>query len=156
MQAPLTSLLTAMVGIVLVFFAVEKGTLLYEEYVMQALIIEKDGDFLRKCQTAEGYASMNHHPNFCEKIIATARVGAFWHAVNRVAGSLPLQEALQRAENVSWKVIAATAACFLIMPSFFIRYARMQQESLPYYARPPAECHRMPHESLQLYGKSVP
>ena len=73
MQAPVSSAFTVITAIVLAFFAAEKCTLLYEEYVMQAIIIEKDRDFLGKCQTPEGYASMNHHPNFCEKIIATAR-----------------------------------------------------------------------------------
>lgn len=135
MQAPLGSAFTVVATIILAFFAVEKCTLLYEEYVMQAIIIEKDKDFLEKCQTPEGYASMNHHPNFCEKILATARVGAFWHAVNRVAGSLPIEDVMQRLEQLSWKALALAAVCFLLMPSFCIRLSRSQQEALPYYAK---------------------
>ena len=46
MQAPVSSAFTVITAIVLAFFAAEKCTLLYEEYVMQAIIIEKDRDFL--------------------------------------------------------------------------------------------------------------
>jgi len=135
MRAPVTSAFTVVMTIFLLFFAVEKGTLLYEEYVMQALIIEKDADFFRKCETPEGYASMNHHPNFCEKIIATARVGAFWHAVNRVASSLPVEQAVAKLESLSWKVLATRAACFLLAPSLLIRQSRARQEAIPYFVK---------------------
>lgn len=127
------SLATVAVSIMLAFFAVDKLCLLREEYVMQAIMIEKDKDFLVKCQTAEGYANMNHHPNFCEKIIATARTGAFWHAVRKVAGSLPVDEAVHRLESVSWKVLLLLALAFLFVPSLFIRHSRSRQDAIPYY-----------------------
>lgn len=102
---------------------------------MQAIIIEKDRDFLAKCQTPEGYASMNHHPNFCEKILATARTGAFWHAVRKVAGSLPAEQAVHGLESLSWKACLAAAVAFLIMPSWIIRQSRSRHECIPYYIK---------------------
>ena len=63
-QSLLASIATVAVGILLSFFAVDNFCLLREEYVMKAIIIEKDREFLSKCQTPEGYANMNHHPNF--------------------------------------------------------------------------------------------
>lgn len=133
MQSILMTASTAVLCVIFAFFAVEKACMLREEYVMQAIIIEKDRDLLSKCETAEGYASMNHHPNFCEKILATARTGAFWHAVKRVASSLPTGEATAVFERVGWKLGLATAALFLIMPSLFIRQARSKQEYIPYH-----------------------
>lgn len=133
MQSILMTASTAVLCVVFVFFAVEKACLLREEYVMQAIIIEKDKDLLAKCETAAGYASMNHHPNFCEKILATARTGAFWHAVKRVASSLPTEEASAALERFGWKIGLAAAALFLIMPSLFIRQARIKQEYIPYH-----------------------
>jgi len=137
-QSLLASLATVATGILLAFFAVDKFCLLREEYVMQAIIIEKDRDFLSKCQTPEGYASMNHHPNFCEKIIATARTGAFWHAVRKVAGSLPVDEAVHKLESVSWKVLIVLALGFLFVPSLFIRHSRSRCDTIPYYCKAPA------------------
>lgn len=133
MHSIFVSAITATMCVFFAFFAVEKFCMLREEYVMQAIIIEKDRDLLSKCQTAEGYASMNHHPNFCEKILATARTGAFWHAVKRVASSLPAEEATMALERLGWKVGLAAAALFLIMPSVVIRQARSRQECIPYY-----------------------
>lgn len=135
MQSPIGSALTVGASIFLFFFAVEKFCMLREEYVMQAIIIEKDMDFLKKCETPQGYASMNHHPNFCEKIIATARTGAFWHAVKKVAGSLPVDQTVQRLENVSWKILLLAAVCFLFVPSLFIRQSRTRQDAIPYFSK---------------------
>jgi hypothetical protein len=138
-QSLLTSISTVAACILLAFFAVDKFCLLREEYVMQAIIIEKDKEFYSKCQTPEGYASMNHHPNFCEKIIATARTGAFWHAVRKVAGSLPIDEAVHRLESVSWKVLIVLALGFLFVPSLFIRHSRSKHDVIPYYYKPVVE-----------------
>lgn len=135
MQSLLASAATVTLGIVLCFFAVEKVCMLREEYVMQAIIIEKDRDFLAKCQTPEGYASMNHHPNFCEKILATARTGAFWHAVKKVASSLPAEQAAQSLDKLSWRALLAAGVAFLVMPSLFIRQSRSRHDFIPYYAK---------------------
>ncbi len=135
MQSLLVSTATVSMGIVLAFFAVDKACLLREEYLMQAIIIDKDRDFLAKCQTPEGYASMNHHPNFCEKILATARTGAFWHALRRVASSLPAEQVVQVFDRLGWKVFLAAALVFLVMPSWFIRQSRSRQDHIPYYAK---------------------
>jgi len=135
MQAPAATAFTITTCIFLSFFAVEKGTMLYEEYVMQALIIEKDFEFLQRCQTPEGYAKMNHHPNFCEKIITTARVGAFWHALNKVASSLPTKELVQLLENASWKFLAFCAALFILMPTFCISAVRTKNDQLPCFIK---------------------
>jgi hypothetical protein len=128
MQSPLSTAFTVVFCICVGFFAVEKGTMLYEEYVMQALIIRKDLDFLKKCKTAEGYASMNHHPNFCEKIIATAEVGAFWHAVRRVSGSLPFEEMMGVFQRLSWQFMAVLAVLTLVFPSLIISQWRSRQD----------------------------
>lgn len=133
MQSLLASAATVVMGIALAFFAVEKACALREEYVMQSIIIEKDRDFLEKCQTPEGYASMNHHPNFCEKILASARTGAFWHAVRVVAGSLQFDQALQVFERLSWKVAAFAALLFLLVPTLLIRQSRVRRDAIPYY-----------------------
>lgn len=135
MQAPVGPLLTVTLGIFLTFFAVEKLTLLYEEYVMQSIILGKDMKLLADCQTAEGYANLNHHPNLCENILARARVGAFWHALNRVAGSLPVREAIEKVENASWKILALLAVALLVVPSVFIKQSRARQEVIPYFAK---------------------
>ena len=148
-QSLLASFATVAVGILLAFFAVDKFCLLREEYVMQAIIIEKDKEFLSKCQTPEGYANMNHHPNFCEKIIATARTGAFWHAVRKVAGSLPVDEAVHKLESVSWKVLLVLALGFLFVPSLFIRHSRTRHDVIPHYYKPLADPH-------PLYCKQPP
>lgn len=131
----LASSASACVIVVFTFFAVEKMCLLREEYLMQSIIIEKDKDFLAKCQTPEGYANMNHHPNFCEKIIATARTGAFWHAVKKVASSLPLDQMGLNIEKIGWRVCLAGGLLFLIMPSIFLRNSRTNREFIPYYSK---------------------
>jgi hypothetical protein len=136
MQSPLSTAFTVTFAICLAFFAVSKGTMLYEEYIMQALIIEKDMDFLRKCRTSEGYASMNHHPNFCEKIIATAELGAFWHAVRKVSNSLPVEEAFVALQRTSWQLAAIAAVACLVFPSLFISQARSRQECVPLHYAP--------------------
>jgi hypothetical protein len=135
MQSLVASAATVAFGIALTFFAVEKFCLLREEYLMQAIIIEKDRDFLAKCETPEGYASMNHHPNFCEKILATARTGAFWHAVRKVASSLPAEQAAHFFERLGWRAAVACGLAFLIMPSLFIRQCRSRHDVIPYYAK---------------------
>jgi hypothetical protein len=135
MQSLLASAASAALCVVFAFFAVERACMLREEYLMQAIIIEKDRDFLSKCQTPEGYASMNHHPNFCEKILATARTGAFWHAVKRVAGSLPTEQATQSLERMGWKAGLVIAVLFLIMPSVFIKQARSRHDFIPYHCK---------------------
>lgn len=122
-------------GIVLCFFIVEKLCLLREEYLMQSIIIEKDRDFLAKCKTPEGYASMNHHPNFCEKILATAHTGAFWHAVRKVASSLPSDQLAQGAERIGWKLALAAGVAFIVMPSVFINHNRARQYHIPQYSK---------------------
>lgn len=135
MQAPITTAFSIALGIVVFFFAVEKGTMLYEEYVIQALIIEKDMELLQRCETAEGYAKMNHHANFCERIITTARVGAFWHALNKVAGSLPTHHIAQCIENTSWKVLLVLGLGFMFMPTLFISACRAKHDPMPYYVK---------------------
>jgi len=128
MNAPLSTAFTVVFCICLGFFAVEKGTMLYEEYIMQALIIEKDMEFLRKCKTPEGYASMNHHANFCEKIMATAELGAFWYAVKKVSSSLPFEEAFAAVHKVSWQLAATAAVLCLVFPTLVISQMRVRQD----------------------------
>jgi len=134
MQSPVASACTVVFVIATGFFATGKLCMLREEYLKQAIIIEKDWDFLQKCETAEGYANMNHHPNFCENIMATARIGAFWHAVNKVAGSLPFEDLLAGIQKVSWQLLAVLAVACLVFPSLVISQLRFKQERLPMHS----------------------
>lgn len=135
MRNPLATVTAVLLGVFLLFLTVEKGTMLYEEFVMQSLIIEKDRDLLQRCQTPEGYANMNHHPNFCEKIISAARVGAFWHALHRVSSSLPVRDVLSYAETVSWRACLCFTLLSILIALTYSVMPRGQAPIMPYYLK---------------------
>jgi hypothetical protein len=133
MQSPFSSACTVIFTLVISFFAVEKLCLLHEEYLVQSQIIEKDSWLRERCADPQTYSKINHHPGLCEKIETTARIGAVWHAINKVAGSLPIDEAFSSFHRASWQFMALLAVIILVFPSVIISHFRQRQDQLPVY-----------------------
>ena len=133
MQSPFSSACTILFTLIMSFFAVEKLCLLHEEYLVQSQIIEKDAWLRERCADPETYSKINHHPGLCEKIEATARIGATWHAINKVAGSLPFDEAVATLQRASWQIMALIAVAILVFPSVIISFFRQRQDHIPVY-----------------------
>ena len=131
MYLPFPAIFMSVFIVIMCFFFAQKACLLHEEYLLQSAIIEKDAWLRVQCSNPETYAKINHHPGLCEKIEATARVGAFWHALNKVACSLPFEEALGIFQRLSWQVALLVAILFVVFPSFVASHVRSRYDVLP-------------------------
>ena len=133
MYLPITSACTYLLTVCFLFFFIQKLCLLHEEYLLQSQLIEKDVWLRQQCSNPETYAKINHHPGLCEKIEATARVGAFWFALNKVVTSLPFEEVIHSLQRSSWQFFAIIALICLFFPSLCITHLRYRQDRLPLY-----------------------
>jgi hypothetical protein len=115
------------------FFALQKICVLHAAYELRRTRIEKETWLRAQCARPEFYTNMRYHTNLCEEVEATARIGAAWHALTEVAGSLPIPDLLQALHRLGWPLAAALALAFLLFPSAVIAQMRQRQERLPRY-----------------------
>ena len=133
MPSVLSNLGTVCVSVVVAFFVVQKVCALHAAYEIRRTRIEKEAWLRAQCARPEFYTNMRYHTNLCEEVEATARIGAAWHALTEVAGSLPIPDLLQAAHRLGWPLACALALAFLLFPSAIIAQMRHRQERLPRY-----------------------
>jgi hypothetical protein len=129
----LSSAATVACALVLAFFATDKLCLLHHSYQLQAAKIEKESWLRKQCSMPDFYSNMRYHTSICEEVESTARIGAMWHAVNEVAGSLPFEEILHAVQRASWPFLAVLAVVCLFFPSILIAQMRSRHDRLPVY-----------------------
>ena len=146
MPSILSNLVTVCTAIAVSFFVLHTVCALHSSYALRRTRIEKEGWLRAQCAKPEFYTNMRYHANLCEEVEATARIGAAWHALTEVAGSLPVADLFQALHRFGWPFAAGAALVFLLFPSVVIAQMRYRQERLPRYqciAEPPFEvrCH---------------
>ncbi len=132
-SALMSSAATVVCTLVLSFFATDKLCLLHQSYQLQAAKIEKESWLRDQCSMPDFYSNMRYHTSICEEVESTARIGAMWHAVNEVAGSLPFGELLHAFQRASWPFLAVLAVVCLFFPSILIAQWRTRSDRLPVY-----------------------
>ena len=133
MPSVLANLLTVCASVATAFFVVQKICALHTAYELRSTRIEKEAWLRAQCVRPEFYTNMRYHTNLCEEVEATARIGAAWHALTEVAGSLPLPDLIQAVQRLGWPLACALALAFLLFPSAIIAQMRQRQERLPRY-----------------------
>ena len=131
--AILSSAATVACALVLSFLATDKLCLLHQSYQLQSAKIEKESWLRSQCAKPDFYSNMRYHTSLCEEVESTARIGAMWHAVNEVAGSLPFGDVLHAAQRASWPFLAVLAVVCLFFPSVLIAQMRHRHARLPVY-----------------------
>ena len=135
MRNLLNSLGTVACTLVLAFFATDKVCLLHQSYQLQSAKIEKESWLRSQCAKPDFYSNMRYHTSLCEEVESTARIGAAWHAINEVAESLPVSDALKAVQRASWPVLAAVAVVCLFFPSLLISHMRSaRHDRIPLYS----------------------
>lgn len=133
MPSVLGNLAAACGSVVAAFFALQKVCALHAAYELRAARIEKEAWLRAQCARPDFYTNMAHHTNLCEEVEATARIGAAWHALTEVAGSLPIPDLINSLHRLGWPLAGALALVFLLFPSAVIAQMRQRQERLPLY-----------------------
>ena len=135
MIAGVTSCITMGLTLCICFLTMSKICLLHEEYVARKQQIESESWLRDKCTDSEFFSRLGQHTNICEQIELTARVGAMWHAINKVSNSLPLIHTWTILQKLSWPFMATTAVVLLLFPSLVI--CRWNQHTQQYIAYKP-------------------
>jgi hypothetical protein len=133
MRSVVSNFATIAASVLLAAFAVQKLCVLHSAYQLQQERIEKEAWLRAQCAQPHFYTNMRHHSNLCEEVEATARIGALWHAVQEVAGSVPPADAVALVQRLSWPVMAAAAFTCLFFPSLLIAQMRGRHDRLPLY-----------------------
>ena len=133
MPSIVANLVTVCASVVAAFFALQKVCALHAAYELRRVRIEKEVWLRDQCARPEFYTNMAHHTNLCEEVEATARIGAAWHALTEVAGSLPVPDLIHSLHRLGWPFAAAAALVCLLFPSAVIAQMRQRQERLPLY-----------------------
>ena len=138
MPSVFANLVAVCTSVAAAFFALQKLCALHAVYELRTARIEKESWLRVQCGRPEFYTNMRYHTNLCEEVEATARIGAAWHALTEVAGSLPIPDLLQALHRLGWPLACALALAFLLFPSAIIAQMRQRQERLPRYHCPDA------------------
>lgn len=130
----------------LIFFSVDKLCLLHETYTIRAQELEKELWLLSQCKDPEFFSNMGHHTNLCSEVESKARIGAAWYALNKVSCSLQVEAMWDMVAKVSWPILAAVAATFVLFPSAIVACTRAHAS--PYTYRDydsEVQCKLVPH-----------
>ena len=138
MPPVLTNLITVCAAVVAAFFALQKVCELHAAYELRRTRIEKETWLRSQCARPEFYTNMRYHTNLCEEVEATARIGAAWHALTEVAGSLPVPDIFHAAQRLGWPLACVLALAFLLFPSAVISQMRQRQERSAWHL--PSNC----------------
>ena len=133
MRSVVANFATIAASVLLASFAVQKLCVLHSAYLLQQERIEKEAWLRTQCAQPQFYTNMRHHSTLCEEVEATARIGALWHALQEVAGSVPPADAVALVQRLSWPVMAAVAFACLCFPSLLIAQMRGRHDRLPRY-----------------------
>lgn len=120
----LPGLITSVCVVPLAFFGTNKVCQVRELYSIRLDRIEKESWLRSQCADPKFYTNMRYHSNLCEEVEATARIGAFWYAVNEVAASLPVLDTLVALQRASWPFWVGLALLLILFPSLIIALVR--------------------------------
>jgi hypothetical protein len=133
MPSVFANLVSVCASVVAAFFVLQKVCALHTAYQLRSTRIENETWLRDQCASPEFYTNMRYHTNLCEEVEATARIGAAWHALTEVAGSLPVPDLLNALHRLGWPFACALAAAFLFFPTVVIAQMRHRYEKLPLY-----------------------
>ncbi len=140
MASVVGNLVAICASVVAAFFALQKVCALHAAYELRTARIEKEAWLRAQCTRPEFYTNLAYHTNLCEEVEATARIGAAWHALTEVAGSLPIPDLIHCLHRLGWPLAAALGLVFLLFPSAIIAQMRQRQERLPRYQQAHDTC----------------
>jgi hypothetical protein len=118
LMAPVVSI----VGVVaLSVFAIDKLCLFHAAFWNFRAKLESEAWLLESCKDPVFFSNLGQHSKLCFAVESNHRIGAFMLALDQVAHSLRVEDAIARllggTQAIGWPLVAALALCVLAFPS---------------------------------------
>jgi hypothetical protein len=131
MRAALGHLATVIATVLVSSAAVHRLCVFHAAYQLQRERIEREAWLRDQCASPEFFAHMRHHTDVCDRVEATARIGAAWHALQATCVVVPAEDLAVLVQRLSWPVLAALACLCILCPSLLVAHARGRATGLP-------------------------